>query len=121
MTLAIQDLKLRVHDLDFSAEDIDQTFGKLDLDQTGLINLSQFVVATLDRTIFSEETYSIFFKDLDSLQEGFLTKETIKIALDRKLIEISMESIEGFLLEAGISSEDQKIDYEMFKQKILDI
>ena len=93
MTLAMEDLKLRVHDLDFTAEDINQTFIKLDLDKTGLITHSQFVVATMDRATLSDENYMRFFKDLDSLQEGFLTKESIKVALRRKGTEISMMNI----------------------------
>ena len=40
MRLAIQELKLIVKDLNFSAEDIDDMFKKLDLDNTGLITLS---------------------------------------------------------------------------------
>ena len=40
MRLAIQELKLIVKDLNFSPEDIDDMFKKLDLDNTGLITLS---------------------------------------------------------------------------------
>ena len=37
MALAIQDLSLIVPDLDFTSEDIQAVFEKLDLDYTGLI------------------------------------------------------------------------------------
>ena len=40
MRLAIQELKLIVKDLNFTVEDIDDMFKKLDLDNTGLITLS---------------------------------------------------------------------------------
>ena len=67
MMLAMEDLKLRVPDLDFTANDVAMTFGKLDLDRTGLITHSMFLVATLDRSLLSEDILMRFFKDLDSL------------------------------------------------------
>ena len=55
MRLAIQELKLIVKDLNFSAEDIDDMFKKLDLDNTGLITLSQFLIATLSPDILDDD------------------------------------------------------------------
>ena len=42
MALAIYDLSLIVPDLDFSADDTETAYEKLDLDSTGLITYSQF-------------------------------------------------------------------------------
>ena len=118
MLLALEDLKLRVHDLNFTADDVIETFNKLDLDKTGLITHSMFVVATIDRSLLGDEILMRLFKDLDSLQEDFLTKESIKFALRRKGIEISMESIRSFLKKASIGDDDH-IDFEKFKSLIL--
>ena len=62
----------------------------------------------------------LLFKDLDSLQEGFLTKESIKVALRRKGTEVKMESLEEFLISVGIGKEE-KIDFKMFKEHLLDV
>ena len=75
MQLAIQDLRQIVPDLNFTSQDVQETFRKLDVEQTGLITYSQFVFATLDPEILAnEDLQRCLFNDLDSLQEGFLTK-----------------------------------------------
>ena len=119
MTLALEDLKQRVLDLDFTIEDINETFDKLDLDKTGLITHSQFVVATLDHNVLSDDVYLSFFKDLDTLNEGFLTKESIKIALRRKGFEISISSINNFLSSSSDIADGAHIDFDQFKYLIL--
>ena len=48
MSLAIQDLSLIVPDLDFTLDDIETVYEKLDLDNTGQITYTQFVIGTLD-------------------------------------------------------------------------
>lgn len=58
--------------------------------------------------------------DLDSLHEGFLTKESIKVSLRRKGTELSMKAIEGFLNSTGIGAEDH-INFAKFKSHILNI
>ena len=118
MTLAIEDLKLQVRDLNFTGADIVEAFKKLDLDRTGLITHTQFVVATLEPSALSDDVLLSFFRELDSLQEGFLTKESIKVAFRRKGTEISMEMIEGFLTSVQIE-QGAKIDFETFKSHII--
>lgn len=118
MSLAIEDLKTQVQDLNFTAADIDEAFRKLDLDHTGLITHTDFVVATLEPSAISEEVLRSFFNELDSVEDGFLTKESIKIAFRRKGTEIPMQMIEDFLQSAQLE-QGAKIDFETFKSHII--
>jgi Ca2+-binding EF-hand superfamily protein len=56
MTFAIQELFNVIGDFNFTAEDIDATFTKLDLDNTGIITYSQFLIATVDPEILGDDT-----------------------------------------------------------------
>ena len=56
MTFAIQELFNVIGDFNFTAEDIDATFAKLDLDNTGIITYSQFLIATVDPEILGDNT-----------------------------------------------------------------
>ena len=77
-------------DLNFTEEDVHNTFLKLDADKTGLITYSQFIIATLDPEIMNDETLLRYnFNDLDSLKEGFLTRQSLVIAFQRKGYEIN--------------------------------
>ena len=65
--LAVEDLKLRVHDLDFTANDLAMTFIKFDLDKIGLITHSMFLVSNHDRSLLSDDVCMRFFQNLNSL------------------------------------------------------
>ena len=74
-------LNLILPDLNFTSENVSNTFSMLDADGTGLITYSQFLFATLDRTLLQDDTLLRYhFNDLDSLKEGFLTKQSFAIA-----------------------------------------
>lgn len=78
MRVAIERLRAIMPELAFTDEDVDATFDKLDVDKTGLITFSQFVFATLDPQLLADDSkVEMFFRDLDSLKEGFLTQESL--------------------------------------------
>lgn len=81
-------------DLDFTAEDIDSAFNKLDRDGSGSINYSHFLIGTLDPILIEDPVYlDCLFKELDCLNEGFLTKESVQIAMRRKGITLEIQRI----------------------------
>ena len=85
MILAIEDLKLTVPDLDLNKEDIQTIFDRLDRDFSGSINYSNFIIGTLDPVLIEDRALlDCLFKELDVLNEGFLTKESVQIAMKRK-------------------------------------
>ena len=75
MQIAIEELCQICTDLQFTKYDVEKAFQKLDIDKTGLITYTQFLIATLPKQAFSDDSIlERHFKDLDSLTEGFLTK-----------------------------------------------
>ena len=102
-------------DLNFTSENVCNTFSMLDADGTGLITYSQFLFATLDPLILQDESLlRCHFNDLDSLKEGFLTKQSFAITLQRKGYEISEQTIIDAFKEQDLDG-DGKIDFELFK------
>ena len=51
---------------------------KIDFDENGEINYSEFVSGTLDRTLFSRDNLWKVFKYLDSQDQEILTYSTLK-------------------------------------------
>ena len=117
MQCAMQELCNMIGERNFTAEDIDATFAKLDLDNTGLITYSQFLMATVDPEILNDETLLLrHFNELDSLQEGFLTKESIKVTLQREGVKLSDEYIEEIFQQHLGFKPGQKINFATFKE-----
>lgn len=119
MRCALEDLFGVVGEFDFTDDDIEDMFGKLDFDSSDLITYSQFLIATLDPELFKDENLlRRFFNELDSIQEGFLTKESIRVAMQREGLTLTDDYIELHVFERmlGLQPED-KIDFEMFKDK----
>ena len=70
--------------VDYTEADILMTFFKLDLDKIGKVDYFQFWIASIDPELLQDEALlECLFNELDSLQEGFLTKESIEVALVR--------------------------------------
>ena len=108
-------LNLLLPDLNFTRADVENTFRKLDADQTGLITYSQFLFATLDPDILHDETLLRYnFNDLDSLKEGFLTRQSLSIAFQRKGYETNEQTILDEFKRHNLDS-DAHIDFELFK------
>jgi len=92
------------------------TFAKLDINKTNLITYTQFLFATLPHDVLADDTLlERHFNDLDSLTEGFLTKQSIAIALKRKGFEISEETVLQELQTYEDFPADGKITLELFK------
>ena len=70
--------------------------------------------------MFADETLlERLFNDLDSLMEGFLTKQSITVALKRKGFEISEETVLDELQTYENFPADGKITFELFKGMLL--
>ena len=95
MIEGVNDLKQVVPTLDLEEQDIDVVYEKLDYDRTGEITFSQFLIATLDPSLFRDERLvQSLFTELDSIQEGFLTMESIHIAMKRRGIQLTVQQVE---------------------------
>ena len=95
MIEGVNDLKHVVPTLDLEEQDIGVVYEKLDYDRTGEITFSQFLIATLDPSLFRDERLvQSLFTELDSIQEGFLTMESIHIAMKRRGIQLTVQQVE---------------------------
>ena len=116
MKQEVKSLKDLVPDLDFTDEDVISTFDKLDTEKEGLITYSQFLYASLEHDVKNDEDLLMHnFKELDSLNEGFLTRQSIGLAMQRKGFILRESTIIEALEERGLDM-DAKIDFEMMKQ-----
>jgi len=80
---------------DFTRDDIETILNEIDYDKTGLLTYSQFLLATLEPKLFADDMIlENYFRDLDSLKEGFLTIDSILITLKRKGFELRRDQIE---------------------------
>ena len=105
---ALNNLSEMVPDLDFTRSDVEKIFAELDVDNTGLLTYSQFLLATLDPQLtHDEELLEQSFLDLDTFSEGFLTKEALLVASKRKGQDVNEQTIEQALQRLGLSSDDQ--------------
>lgn len=57
---------------------------KIDFDQNGEINYSEFISGALDRTLLSRDNLWKVFKYLDSLDQEVLTYESLKQSFKRR-------------------------------------
>ena len=91
-----------VPDIEFTTEDIHNVYEKLDLDNTRQITYSQFLIGSLDPVLLQDQRLlELMFNELDTVQEGFVTKESIGIALKRHGIELDSQTIEKVFTRLG--------------------
>ena len=86
-----------------------------------MITYSQFLCATFDKALLGEQDLlERLFRDLDSIKEGFLTRQSIHLAMQRKGIPITEEQIAMALREqqGGFLQNSNKIDLDAFKAMI---
>ena len=116
MRQEIKSLKTLVPSLDFTDEDVSSTFDKLDTEKEGLITYSQFLFATIEPSVLQDESLlRLNFDDLDSLNENFLTIQSIGLAMQRKGFILNDSTIVEALKLHGLEN-DAKIDFELMKK-----
>ena len=107
---------MRVPSLDFTRDEVESIFEQVDIDRSGQLSYSQFLIATLDPALLTDEALlERHFRDLDTLKEGFLTPESLLLALKRKGHEISLTAVEEALEKQALEA-DRKITLEILKQ-----
>ena len=89
-------------------EDVTRFVHKVDIDQTGEINYSQFLVGTLSPEHFSDVNIQNLFHFLDNYGIGYLTKESLLKTFIRNARDIKMEEVEEMMRELGLDA-DAKI------------
>lgn len=95
-------------------EQIEEMFSRVDLDNSGYIDYSEFVVATMnEKNLFSEKKLKAAFKMFDVDGSGTISKDEVKESLQKiqKFSDDELSEIMGQVDENG----DGEISFEEFK------
>lgn len=95
-------------------DEIDKLFASVDIDGSGFIDYSEFVVATMnEKNLFSEKKLKAAFKMFDKDDSGFISKEEVRDSLYRiqKFTEAEIDEIISQVDENG----DGEISFDEFK------
>lgn len=98
-------------ELSSSPPDLSEIIRRVDFDQNGEINYSEFVSGTLDRTLLNKENLRKVFQYLlpDSNHGGVLTMSALKAAFQRRG-DFDPCKFNTMMIEIGISSNSSNSD-----------
>jgi calcium-dependent protein kinase len=95
-------------------EGVDKMFDSVDLDKSGYIDYSEFVVATMsEKNLFSEKKLKAAFKMFDKDDSGFISKDEVKESF-LKISNISEAEIEEMVSQIDENG-DGEISFDEFK------
>lgn len=95
-------------------EQVNDMFNSVDIDNSGYIDYSEFIVATMnEKNLFSEKKLKAAFKMFDKDDSGFISKDEVKESLQKiqKLTESDIDLVISQVDENG----DGEISFEEFK------
>lgn len=110
----IKDGYEKVFGQSINQEQIEKMFEAVDIDNSGFIDYSEFVVATMsEKNLFSEKKLKAAFKMFDQDDSGFISKDEVRESLLKihKFSEDEINEIIGQVDENG----DGEISFEEFK------
>lgn len=110
----IKDGYEKVFGQSINQEEIEKMFEAVDIDNSGFIDYSEFVVATMsEKHLFSEKKLKAAFKMFDADDSGFISKDEVRESLLKihKFSEDEINEIIGQVDENG----DGEISFEEFK------
>ena len=105
--------------LEATQESINELVAGIDIEGIGKIKYSEFLSATIDRKFLIDKEFRwMTFKFFDEDDNGFITKDNIKHALEIMGLQVSEEEVKSMIREEGFKYENY-ITFEEFS-RILD-
>lgn len=99
---------------DISDEEIDELFAKVDTDNSGEIEYSEFVVATLnEQSVLSNNKLQTAFKMFDKDQGGTISSDEIRQILSYSGAQIDDQMVENIMKQVDDNG-DGEISFEEF-------
>jgi calcium-dependent protein kinase len=96
-------------------EQIEEMFSRVDIDNSGFIDYSEFVVATMsEKNLFSEKKLKAAFKMFDADDSGYISRDEVKQSF-MKITKISEEELEEIVSQVDENG-DGEISFEEFKE-----
>lgn len=77
-------------EIQINEADVYRFIDNVDTDNSGQISFSQFLCATLTTDHFTDARLEALFNDIDSLRQGFITKQTLLTTFKRNARTIEM-------------------------------
>ncbi|CAG9333285.1 unnamed protein product [Blepharisma stoltei] len=100
--------------VNLSDEDVEDLIKGLDQTENGTLNYSDFLAATLDKKVLhNKDALWLAFKSFDIDDEGAITKDKLKIAMERAGWKLTDEDIAKMFSEIGLSI-NEPINFEAF-------
>jgi len=112
-TLTLAEFKAALTRFNYSDDEIETIFRKVDVNQTNVINYTEFLAASLE-TQGSIEEYRLSeaFDQMDSDDSGYISRENLRDLLGKH----SSEALIDKLMEEADLKKDGRISYEEFLQ-----
>lgn len=110
---------LRKSSLDINEEQINAIIKEVDEAGNNKINYTEFLAATITtRDLLNENRLMMLFKEFDTDDTGYITKENLEEAFSKLEKTLSPSEIK-IILDTHDSSKDGKISYEEFEKMML--
>jgi len=110
---------LRKSSLDLPDDEVEKIIKEIDLAGNNMINYSEFLAATMTtRKLLNENRLLMLFKEFDTDDSGFITKENLEEAFTKLEKPLTKKEINKIIKEHD-DSNDGKISYEEFCKMML--
>lgn len=110
-TITLEEFKDALSSSDYSEEEIMAIFKKVDVNQTNVINYTEFLAATLEtQGAIEEYRLAEAFDALDSDDSGYISRENLRNILGERADDVLIDSL---IAEADVGKDGQ-ISYEEF-------
>lgn len=114
-TITLAEFKAALMRFSYSDDEIEEIFRKVDINQTNVINYTEFLAATLEtQGVIEEYRLSECFDQMDSDDSGYISRENLRDLLGKH----SSESFIDLLMEEADLKKDGRISYEEFIQVV---
>ena len=111
---------IQASNIDIKDEEVEKIIGEVDYFGNGMINYTEFLVATLDvKTFLDNNMLQALFVQFDTDSSGYITKENIITAMGKLGHQFSQEELNTIMAEHD-SAKDGRISFNEFKCIFLD-
>ena len=104
----------------YTEEEIESIIRRVDYDNNGEINYSEFLSGTIDQKLINETNLFQLFKFLDAFNTNYLTKESLAWTFQRAGKNITEDQIIAMLHEMNVNPEEQ-INFAKFVSLVKNI